>query len=92
MFLKLSSGLLGSCVEDCLLLLLTVTDLHTRDRLVSLVHQVYYQAFANAVAHIDARILVFDQEEFKAEVTRLAVHCGLVALKEGVETLEGAKF
>ena len=86
MFLNLSSSLLGSCVEDCLLLVLTVTDLDTRDSLVSLVHQVYYPAFAKAVAHIDGGIKMFGQEEFKAEVTRLAVHCGLLALKEGFET------
>ena len=86
MFLNLSSSLLGSCVEYCLLLVLTVTDLDTRDSLVSLVHQVYYPAFAKAVAHIDGGIKMFGEEEFKAEVTRLAVHCGLLALKEGFET------
>ena len=84
MFLNLSSASLGSCVEDCLVLVLTVTDLPTRDSIVPLVHQGYYQAFANAVAHIDGGIKMFSRSEFKKEVTRLAVHCGLLALQEGI--------
>ena len=43
MFLSLERARQGSCVEDCLIMLLTITDLPTRGQAVYLVHQVYYQ-------------------------------------------------
>ena len=81
MFLCLSQARLGSCVLDCVSLLLSLSQPDTRQRLVSLVHEVYYQAFATAVAHIDPQVEMFTREDFKKEVTRLAVYCGLLALQ-----------
>ena len=81
MFLCLSQARLGSCVLDCVSLLLSLTQPDTRQRVVSLVHEVYYQAFATAVAHIDPEVEMFTREDFKKEVTRLAVYCGLLALQ-----------
>ena len=81
MFLRLSQARPGSCVEDCVRLLLSLSSTNTRQRLVSLVHEVYYEAFASAVAHIDAEVEMFSREDFKKEVTRLAVYCGLLALQ-----------
>ena len=60
----------------------------TRQRLVSLVHEVYYQAFANAVVHIDPEVEMFSREDFKKEVTRLAVYCGLMALQATRDSME----
>ena len=56
-------------------------DYSARQRVVPLVHEVYYQAFASAVAHIDPQVEMFSREEFQKEVTRLAVYCGLLALQ-----------
>ena len=92
MFLCLSQARLGSCVLDCLSLVLSLSAPVTRQRVVCLVQEVYYQAFASAAAHIDPEVEIFTRDQFKKEVTRLAVYSGLLALQEIQDSGEDISF
>ena len=83
-FPSLSEGHLGSCVADCVTLVLARATAEARADIVELLLTGYYDAFAAAVAHVTSSAAaappVFSREQFAREVRRLAVHCGVATL------------
>ena len=82
-FHNLREGHLGSCVADCVSLVLARATAEARADIVELLLTGYYDAFAAAVAHVTsaaAAPAVFSREQFAREVRRLAVHCGVATL------------
>ena len=79
-FHNLSEGHLGSCVADCVTLVLARATAEARADIVELLLTGYYDAFAAAVAHVTSSVAVFSREQFAREVRRLAVHCGVATL------------
>ena len=72
---------IGSCVLDSVTLVLARSNYDTRSgHIIDLVHNVYYDAFSNAVSHVNGSVQMFSREDFIKEVKRLAVYCGVQAL------------
>ena len=52
--------------------------------IIDLMHNVYFDAFSNAVTHVNANVSVFSKDEFIKELKRLAVYCGVSVLSEKI--------
>ena len=82
-FQNLSHSYLGSCILDSLSLVLATASSDVRSaHIIDLMHNVYFDAFANAVMHVNANVSVFSKDEFIKELKRLAVYCGVSVLSE----------
>ena len=50
--------------------------------IVNLLHNVYFDAFSNAVSHVNAEVGVFSKDQFIRELKRLAVYSAVSVLSE----------
>ena len=82
-FQNLSHAYLGSCILDSLSLVLTTASSDVRSaHIVNLLHNVYFDAFSNAVSHVNAEVGVFSKDQFIRELKRLAVYSAVSVLSE----------